>query len=139
MIAEHAEAILALLDGDNADPPLVVHHGAVPRADPPSLPPYAVVYFADADPEDPDSRPLDGTPQRFVQRAYIHSVGANADASLAVAGRVRAALLNAVPNIAGRNCFPIRREDGQPVIRDESTGVPVMSKADVYRLESEPA
>lgn len=139
MIAQHAAAMLALLDGDNADPPLVVHPGAVARTTPPALPPYVVVYFADTDPEDPDSRPLDGLPQRFIQRAYAHSVGENEAACLAVADRVRAAWLNVVPNIAGRNCFPIRREDGQPVTRDESTGVLVMSKADVYRLESEPS
>lgn len=139
MIAEHAAAFLALLDGDNTTPPLVVFHGAVPKDTPVIAPPYVVVYFADTDPEEPDSRALDGTPGRFVQRAYVHSVGENALAALAVADRVRARVLNVVPNIVGRSCFPIRREDGQPVLRDEGTGPPVMDKADVYRLESEPA
>jgi hypothetical protein len=136
MISDHADAFVALLDADNTNPPLVVFKGKVPTG---AQPPYACVYFADHDPEQPDSRPLDGTPQRFVMRAYIHSVGGNETASLAVAQRVRTALLNITPNIAGRICFPIRREDGQPVTGDESTGALVMSKADVYRLESEPS
>jgi hypothetical protein len=136
MINTHADAIMALLDGDNTAPALVVFKGSVPAA---TAPPYVCVYFADADPEQPDSRPLDGTPQRFMIRAYVHSVGGNETAALAVAQRVRTALLNVVPNIAGRSCFPIRREEGQPIRRDESTGGLVQDKADVYRLESEPA
>lgn len=140
MINAHADAFIALLDADNVDPPLVVFKGGIPKnVDPAPNPPYVVVYFADTDPESAESRSLAGRSQRFVQRAYVHCVGGNATAALAVAQRVRAALLDAVPTITGRQCFPIRREDSQPPRRDESTGQPVQDRVDTYRLESLPA
>ena len=133
-IRVHCDALLALLR--QAPGTLTVHDGAVPNG---TVPPYVLVYFADADPELPDSRPLDGASQRHILRAYVHSVGGNAAAARALGERVRAALLDVVPTVTGRECFPIRREDGQPPQRDESTGVLVMDRVDVYRLESVPA
>lgn len=135
MIDEHAAAVLALLDADNTSPALVVLDGKVPNG---TLPPYVLVYVADSDPELADSTPLTGRSERYVMRAYCHSVGGNGQAARMVADRVRAALLDVVPTVAGRNCFPIRREDGQPPQRDESTGTTVIDKVDVYRLESLP-
>jgi hypothetical protein len=55
-----------------------------------------------------------------------------------VADRVRTPLLDVVPTVAGRRCWPIRREVGQPMKRDESTGALLQNKVDVYRLESVP-
>jgi hypothetical protein len=136
VIREHADAILTLLRAAPGGTPLTVHDGAVPNG---AVPPYVVVYFADNDPELPDSRPLSPPPGRYVLRLYAHSVGGNAPASRAVGERVRGVLLNVVPQVAGRQCFPIRREDGQPPQRDESTGTLVMDRVDIYRLESEPA
>lgn len=136
MIQEHAAAILALLDADNTPPALVVLDGKVPTG---QARPYVLVYCTDTNPELADSRPLTGASERFVMRAICHSVGDNGHAARMAADRVRAALLDVVPVVAGRNCMPIRREDGQPPQRDESTGVLVMDKVDVYRLESLPA
>lgn len=133
---EHAAAVLALLDADNVPPALVVCNGYVPVG---VLPPYVLVYFADADPELAESRSLAGASQRYVLRAICHSVAGNATAALALAARVRAALLDVRPTVTGRSCFPIRREDGQPLDRDESTGVLIVDKIDSYRLESVPA
>lgn len=142
MIREHADAVLALLRAAPGTTALTVYDGAVPE-DPATgrskPPPYALVYFADSDPEEPDSRPLSGRPARYVLRAYVHSVGLTASAARSVGERVRAALLNVRPTVAGRQCWPIRREDGQPPQRDDSTGSAVMDRVDVYRLESEPA
>lgn len=135
MINDHADAIIALLDADNATPPLVVLKGKVPSD---TSPPYVCVFFADTDPELTDSRSLDGMPQRYMIRAYVHCVGGNETAALAVAQRVRAALRNVTPAVAGRNCFPIRREEGPPPRSDEGTGGQVVTKSDTYRLESEP-
>ena len=136
MIREHADAILALLRAAPGTAPLVVLDGYVPTG---TTPPYVLVYFADNDPEDAESRSAEDAPGRYVVWAYCHSVGGNADAARKVGDRVRTALLGAVPAVAGRSCFPIRREDGGPPDRDESTGVLVMDKVDVYRLASEPA
>ena len=136
MIREHADAILALLRAAPGTAPLVVLDGYVPTG---TTSPYVLVYFADNDPEDAESRSAEDGPGRYVVWAYCHSVGGNADAARKVGDRVRSALLGAVPAVAGRSCFPIRREDGRPPERDESTGVLVMDKVDVYRLASEPA
>lgn len=140
MINAHADAIIALLDADNVVPALVVFKGGIPKTlDPTPSPPYVVVYFADTDPEAAESRSLTGRSERFVQRAYCHCVGGNESAALSVAQRVRAALLDVVPTVAGRQCFPIRREDSQPPRRDESTGQVIQDRVDTYRLESLPA
>lgn len=136
MIQAHANAVLALLDADDAPPALVVLDGAVPDN---VSPPYVLVYFGDSSPEGADGHSLTGTSDRFVMRIVAHCVGGNQIAARAVAQRVRAALLDVTPTVAGRQCFPIRHEDGQPTQRDESTGVLVMDKVDVYRLESLPA
>jgi hypothetical protein len=135
VIDEHATAILALLDADNAPPALVVLDGKVPNG---VVPPYVLVYFADNDPELADSTPLTGRSERYVLRAYCHSVGGSGQAARMVADRVRTALLDVTPTVTGRSCWAIRREDGQPTQRDESTGTPVMDKIDVYRIESVP-
>lgn len=132
----HAQAFLDLLNAVNDAPPLVVHDGAVPQLSPT---PYVVVYFQDADPLDSPSTHLTHEARRHVADAYCHSVGDNGQAARMVADRVRGALLGVTPEIAGRACFPIRRTDGQPATRDETTGRLVMDKVDVYRLSSIPA
>lgn len=134
MIRAHCDAVLAMLQG--APGSLRVLDGAVPTG---AVPPYVLLYFGDDDPEQVDSSPMDGTSERFVLRVYAHSVGGNAAAARALGERVRTALLDQVPTVAGRVCWPIRREEGQPPQRDESTGVLVMDRVDVYRLESVPA
>ncbi|WP_422744349.1 tail completion protein gp17 [Micromonospora sp. WMMD754] len=134
-VRAHADAVLALLAAAPGNP-LRVLDGAVPKE---TAPPYVLVYFGDEDPELPDSRALEGSSERFVLRAWVHCVGGNAAAARALGERVRAALLDVVPSIAGRSCWPIRREEGSPPQRDESTGTLVMDRVDVYRLESVPA
>jgi hypothetical protein len=131
----HAQAMLALLDADNTSPALVVLDGKVPDG---QLPPYVLVYFADYDPDEAESRKLPGASTRHVTHAYCHSVGGDQTAARAVAVRVRTALLDVAPTVTGRTCLPIRREDGQPVQRDEQTGIAVWDKIDLYRLESLP-
>ena len=133
-IQAHADAILALLDADNTAPALVVYDGRVPDL---TEPPYVVVYFADND--TPASSPLTGEYRRYAMWAYCHCAGGNQIAARAVAQRVRAALLDVTPTVTGRKCWPIRREEGQLVDRDESTGLLVMDGVSVYRLESVPA
>lgn len=134
MIRAHADAVLGLLTA--APGSLRVLDGAVPNG---AVPPYVLVYFADNDPETSDSRPLDGRSDRFVQRVYVHCVGGNASATRALGERVRTALLDVTPTVSGRSCFPIRREEGQPPQREESTGTLIMDRVDLYRLESVPA
>ena len=138
-IEAHARAVLDLLDADNAAPPLVVHDGRVPAK---AVPPYVVAYMMVQTPSGDmpvDSTSLDMDSDRVVLRAYLHSVGANAQAARMVADRCRTQLLGVTPSIAGRECWPIRQDEGMPADRDESTGMLVMDQVDIYRLESVPA
>lgn len=134
---KHADAMLTLARGTGPGSAMTVLDGANPDNVPP---PYVLVYFADTDPEDADSRSMEDAPDgRFVLRGYFHLVGETAEATRALAEKLRARLHGATPTIAGRSCFPIRREDNTPPRRDESTGRLVMDRVDVYRLSSEPA
>ncbi|WP_432050311.1 hypothetical protein [Verrucosispora sp. NA02020] len=135
-VQAHADAYLGLL---RAVPGLVVFDGAVPAA---TRPPYVVVYVVvdDSDGQSPDwGDGLDGTSGVVTARAYCHSVGANAAAARIVAGRVREALIDQQPPIAGRSVGMIRKDFSSPPVRDESTGVLVMDQIDVYRLRTNPA
>ncbi len=133
-VRAHADAVLGLLSA--APGSLRVLDGSVPKD---VLPPYVLLYFADADPELVDSTPMDGQSERFVLRAYVHSVGGNAAAARVLGDRVRTALLDQVPTVTGRVCWPIRREEGQPPQRDESTGTLVLDRLDPHRFHSVPA
>jgi hypothetical protein len=138
-IQQDASAFLTLLDSDNASPPLAVYDGFVPTG---VRPPYVVAYFSAEHPDasiDSQSSDLANGSYREDTYAYCHCVGSNAIAARAVASRVQAALLDVLPVISGRSCWPIRHTENQPATRDESTGVLVMDQVDVYRLSSVPA
>jgi hypothetical protein len=135
----HAQVFLDLLDADSDAPALVALNGQVQKT---QLPPYVVVYFrlhTPAGTEAPEKVSLEATSDVLDAWAYCHSVGGNPTAALAVAGRVRAALLGVEPVIAGRICYPIVHDDSQPTNRDETTGTPVYDHVDVYRFTSQPA
>lgn len=142
---DHVTAVLALLDAAKV-PPGEVYDGEVLQEDAgatPPAPPYVVAYLAHRVVEpaaDPDTSSL-GQMQsgRAVTTVYVHSVGGTAAAARAVAGWAGSALVDVVPTIAGRSCWPIRHEDGQPPRRDEKTGTAIFDKVDVYRLDSVPA
>lgn len=123
---------LALL---TADASLVVFDGAV--SNPTPTPPYVLVYATvDRPGEDPDN-PLNGQSRVWVARWICHCVGGNASAARAVAQRVRTALLDVRPVIAGLSCALIDMEpDGQPPQRDETTGVLVMDQVKTFRLKA---
>jgi hypothetical protein len=131
VIDEHAAAILALLDADNAAPPLVVYDGKVPTG---GVPPYVLVYFDSNDPE----TDFNARPWRFELTATCHCVGGNAQAARMVADRVRTALVGVAPTVSGRACHAITREPGAPPQRDETTGSTVMDQIDQYVLASVP-
>lgn len=132
----HANAALALLDADNVPPALVVLDGFVPAA---TVPPYVLVYTHVEYLPEGAGNAIDGTSKTAVARFYCHCVGGNAIAARAVAQRVRAALLDIRPTIAGRVCGLIREEQALPPDRDESTGDLVMDAVRVYRLRTDPA
>ena len=148
-----ADAFLALLAAaPGGSPSLKVFDGAVnadslvgTNTDGNLNPPYALVHLMT---EAPDaSQAPDASSLAFDSRAndlwaYVHCVGAEpqaARASRAVAGRVRAALLDQTLTVAGRSCFPIRWDHGLPAERNEVTGVVEFDLVEVYRCRSVPA
>lgn len=139
MIDAHAQAVLALLAAVD-DPPLTVYDGRVDvSAGRPVDPPYVLLYFAASDPLQTGSLSLAHRSERHRLDIYAHCVGATARAARMVADQVRAALLDVVPVVPGRTCWPIRLEESRPPERDETTGVPVFDAVSVYRLQSVPA
>jgi hypothetical protein len=130
------EEVLAML---HAIPNHTTYDGKV---DDGAVPPYTVVYFTITTPggeQAPDAVNLIGNSDVIVLNIYAHNVGGNAQAARNVGWKVRAALLNVKPVVAGRVCHPIRQWDDAPPARDESTGKMIMDLADVYRLRSVPA
>lgn len=135
---DHIDGGLALL---RADTGLTVYpdaEGFVPEA--PSMPDHYVrVYTSIERPINGASNRLDGRSSTWVVRWYVHGVGPNEYAALAVAMRVRAAWLDITPTVAGRVCGPIRQEASQPTSRTEHTGTAVYEKVDVYRMQTSPS
>lgn len=131
---DHSDAVLTLARSSGPTA-LTVLDGVVAST---QTRPYVLAYFSDEDPIEADSTGLDMAANRFVLRGYFHCVGDNAAATRALADKLRGNILGVTPTVAGRACFPIRREESQPPQRDESTGTLVMDRVDVYRLESVP-
>lgn len=146
ILQAHAQAFLGLLAADVGPPALVVLSGENPRDAATGLPsvppPYVLLYIGFHVPgaaEEPDKvSPEQAASQALYAIATCHSVGGNQHAALAIGGRVFAALHGVTPSIAGRGCGPVKRVDGNPVSRDETTGVLVSDLVDVYQFLSLP-
>lgn len=134
----HIDAALTLL---RADTGLVVYPDAAGNA--PSTPvadqAYVRVYAHIERPYDAAANALAGQSGTWTVRWWCHCAGPNDAAANAVAMRVRAALLDVRPTIAGRLCGLIRQEASQPATRDEDLGPTVIVRTDVYRLTTTPA
>lgn len=138
VIEAHQQAFLDLLDADNTGPALVVLDGIVPNG---QAVPYVLVYFAWRTPQgvdEPQKVSLEKTSDVLEATVTCHALADSQRGALAVAGRVRAALLGVIPTIASRVCAPIVHVDGAPVYRDETTLEPVFDVADQYRFTSLP-
>lgn len=124
----------ALLAADVGPPALVVFDGVVP-ANTPVNAGYVLVYTSTEWPAGATGDALDGLSGSPTVRWICHCVGGSASAARAVRQRVRTALLNKRPTIAGLNVGIIREEPGfAPPQRDETTGTPVMDAVVTYRL-----
>ncbi|PZF98259.1 DUF3168 domain-containing protein [Micromonospora deserti] len=134
-IQAHADAILARLRATanltvypEPDSPAQVPAGAEP--------PYVSVHITTRYDLGPSLAMESG---RAVTTVTCHCVGGNAIAARAVAQLVSGALLDFVPTIAGRTCWPIRQDPvDNPPRPDESTGQLVMDLVAQYRLETLP-
>jgi hypothetical protein len=134
----HAQAVLDLLDADNASPALVVQDDKVTEG---VVPPYVLAYFAFPRPDAsqrPDASDMSFDQSAMTVTAILHNVGGSASAARRVAARSAAALLNVTPTVAGRSCSPIRCVDGHDAQRDEETLAAVFDLVDVYEFTSYP-
>jgi hypothetical protein len=132
---DHADAILGLLRADAMLGTARVFDGVVPSPTP--APPYVLVYMHMVSLAEAPGNALAGLSTEVTLRAICHCVGGDAVAARAMAQRVRGALLDVRPVIAGRSCGLIRQESSQPPVPDESTGVVVYDSIDTYRLTTE--
>jgi hypothetical protein len=131
----HIDAALDLL---RADAGLTVYPSAEGHVPAEPSPPYVRVYaYIERPPDDP-ANGLDGRSSAWTTRWYCHCIGANEASATAVAMRVRAALLDVRPTIAGRSCDRIVQEAANPPTRDDSTGSTVLDLVVVYRLMTLP-
>lgn len=134
----HADAGLGLLA---ADVGLRVYDGRVPdntnTGAGPELP-YVLVYTTVKWPPDGTANALDAQAVTVEVEWNCHCVAETAAAARAVQMRVRAALLNKRPTIAGRSVGLIKQEEVLPPNRDESTGRLVMDCVSNYTLVSAP-
>lgn len=134
-----ANAGLNLLRSDLGPPPLVVCDGKVPAG---TAPPYVQVYFYLDRPIDDPGNAQDGRSRVWVGHWICHCVGGGEDAvaARAVAQRVRTALLDVRPTVAGFTAAgtgQFRLDSSLPPQRDESTGALVMDAVSTYRLRLE--
>ena len=132
----HQQAGLELLR-DNVSI-AAVYDGALPSSVDEVVLPYLLVYTTVEWPNaDPDNG-LDGRSGTCLTTWYVHAVGANVTASLAISGQARTSLLDVRPTIAGRQCGLIRQESTQPSRRDETLGQVVQDTVTVYTLRTRP-
>jgi hypothetical protein len=133
-----ADAVLDLL---RAAPNLTVYPEAEPGDNVQVVPagagpPYVAVHLGFDYATGPSGLHFPST--RVIARAYCHCVGHNDISARAVAQMVTTALLDVVPTVPGRSCYPIRFESGAPPRTDESTGRTVTDLAMIFRLETLP-
>lgn len=135
-IQDHADAFLALVRAAAGLPSLTVYDGKVPDG---ATTPYALVYFDMETPDGtiaPDWLNLALASTAINARAIVHCVGGDPEApraARAVAGRVRAAVLDQVLAVSGWSCNPVRWIEGQPPQRNEDIpGSTIFDKVDVY-------
>lgn len=134
MMEDHAQAVRTLFTPSGLTP----LDGAVTEGE---TPPYLLVAFRFSTPDaeaEPDKTDLSFNQTAVAVEITCHSVATTTTGARAIADRVRSALLNATPTVAGRSCFPVRHIDGQEPRRDESTQATIFDQIDVYRFTSVP-
>jgi hypothetical protein len=140
-VQDLADAFFTLARSAPGSPSLAVYDGAVPDSADVA---YALVYFYIETPDGlaaPDAVSLTFDSDVIDAWAYVHCVGREPEperAARAVAGRFRSAVLNQTLTVAGRQCFPIRWDSGQPPQRNEDTGTTIADLVDVYSWRSVP-
>lgn len=131
----HADAGLDLIEAAG----LTVYRGKLPPNITALTPPWVLVYSAVDWPDMDGDHGLDHASSTCVTTWYCYCSGTTDTSVLAVSGRVRAALLDVTPTIAGRVCFPIGQTGSEPARPHELTGTSVLTALSIYELRTRPA
>lgn len=107
--------------------------GAVPDV---PAPPYVRVHANVERPNGGEGCALDSRSAAWTARWWCHSVGSSEDAVIALAMRVRAALLDVRPAVTGLSCGMIRQEASQPPSRDTDVTPAIWEQTTIYRLDA---
>lgn len=135
-LVDHADAFLALLRAVNELTVYPEVGGPDKFVPADAAPPFVAVRIM-AERAPGTSMTMQSSRMRML--AYTYCVGANSQAAREVSDLVAATVLDVVPVVAGRVCFPIRHDvAGREPLDDESIGTLVSTIVDVYRLESLP-
>jgi hypothetical protein len=136
ILEDHAAAFLGLISGTG----LTTYDSKVDDGAPAQ---YVLVYSMFETPDGllaPDALNLTLASTVLDISMYVHNVGSTPQSARATASRTRTAVLDVVPVVAGRTCFPIRWREGQPGHRNEEIpGAPVLDEVHVYGWRSLPA
>lgn len=132
-LAAHADAVLELVRVPT-DIKVFPSPTAGPKVVPAGTrPPYLAFAFAAGRLAGPN---LAGLSTRFLMRIYVQCVGTSDAGARVMSDRLSDLLLDVVPTVAGRSCYPIRWESQQPPRQDESASELIVTLTEVYRLES---
>jgi hypothetical protein len=129
---DHAQAFLALLAAN----PSLLHVYDTLVASPTPDPPYVLTYITVSWPRDGIGTSLTAQQVTVTATANIHCAGLTPAAARGVQMQVRSSLLNFRPVITGRNCSPIKQDDSQVPVKDETTGRPVYDAVSVFSFMS---
>jgi hypothetical protein len=122
----HVTAVLGLLTGAG----VTCHDGAVPAN--PSYP-YAVLYINEGDHDETD---LTSASRQQTYDVQITAVGATAASARICATKARVALVDVIPTVAGRTCWPVREDRD---ITLTGTATHPFYAVDTYRVASLPS
>lgn len=129
---DHAQAFLAPLAAN----PNLTHVFDTIVTSPTPDPPYTLLYISVSWPRDAIGTSLTAQQVTITATANVHCAGLTPAAARAVQMQVRSTLLNLRPVIAGRSCSPIKQDDSQVPVRDETTGRPVYDAVSAYSFMS---
>ena len=131
----HVKAGLDLVEGTGLD----VYDGKLPDNVTTLALPWVTAYAVVEWEYDGPNTSIRFESSSCVTTWYLRCAAANTTALQAVLGRIRAVLLDVVPVVAGRVCFPIRMVSVQTPGQDNTLGTAVIEATAIYELETRPA
>jgi hypothetical protein len=135
----HVKAGHDLLTAAFASPGIPLYDGKLPAATTTLAMPWVLSYTSvEWEYDNPDGS-INHESSTCVTTWMLNIAAVNNTAAMAVLGVIRAALLDVVPVISGRVCWPIRMVSVQPPGNNEAIGTAVLDSIAIYELKTRPA